>query len=99
MNADDPGGTVIRCAKPTVAQAPCDFRSLRRLIKSEHRERQLPLLQGTIEETTAYNLWKVDQQGFHWIQVPLLEKNWEGNKEPSAAKRARVSIPIPFASR
>lgn len=53
-------------------------------------------IQGTIAETTAYSLLKIDQQGFHWIQLPLPGQSWEAGKELSAAERARVSIPDAF---
>ena len=53
-------------------------------------------IQGMIPETTAYSLSKVDQQGFHWIQLPLPGQSWEEDKELTAAERARVGIPDSF---
>ncbi len=53
-------------------------------------------IQGMISETTAYSLSMVDQHGVHWMQLPLPGQNWEGNRELSAAERARVSIPDSF---
>ncbi|WP_263384811.1 L,D-transpeptidase [Granulicella arctica] len=51
---------------------------------------------GAVSETTAYTLSKVDQQGFHWLQLPLPGQSWEGNRELPAEERARVTMPDTF---
>ncbi|MGF7183312.1 hypothetical protein [Tunturiibacter psychrotolerans] len=54
---------------------------------------------GPVTETAAYSLSKVDDQGFHWMQLPLPGQNWTGSREVSAADRARVTMPDDFRDR
>ncbi|SNS71715.1 L,D-transpeptidase catalytic domain [Granulicella rosea] len=53
---------------------------------------------GSVAETTAYSLSKIDQEGFHWIQLPLPGQSWEGSRELPLTERARVTMPDAFRS-
>lgn len=54
---------------------------------------------GPVSETVAYSLSKIDDQGFHWMQLPLPGQKWAGMKELTAADRARVTMPDDFRNR
>jgi L,D-transpeptidase catalytic domain len=54
---------------------------------------------GPVTETAAYSLSKIDDQGFHWMQLPLPGQNWTGSREVSPADRARVTMPDDFRDR
>jgi hypothetical protein len=53
-------------------------------------------IEGSVSETSAYSLVSIDPQGFHWLQLPLPGQSWTGNREMSAADRARVKMPNQF---
>ena len=53
---------------------------------------------GPVTETTAYSLSKVDEQGFHWMRLPLPGQSWEGSRELAISERARVTMPDAFRS-
>lgn len=51
---------------------------------------------GSISETTAYSLSKIDEQGFHWMQLPLPGQSWEGERDMPILARARVTMSDQF---
>lgn len=51
---------------------------------------------GMVSDTTAYSLSKIDNQGFHWMQLLLPGQSWEGNREMPASERVRVTLPDQF---
>jgi hypothetical protein len=53
---------------------------------------------GPVVETTAYSLSKVDEHGFHWMQLPLPGQSWAGSRELPLTERARVKMPDAFGS-
>ena len=53
---------------------------------------------GSVTETTAYSLSKVDPQGYHWMQLPLPGQSWEGSRELPISERSRVTMPDAFRS-
>ena len=53
---------------------------------------------GPVVETTAYSLSKVDEHGFHWMQLPLPGQSWAGSRELPLTERARVKMPDVFRS-
>jgi hypothetical protein len=56
-------------------------------------------IRGAVTETVAYSLSKIDDQGFHWMQLPLPGQKWTGTKEVTAADRARVTMLDDFRNR
>ena len=53
---------------------------------------------GSLSETTAYSLSKVDPQGYHWMQLPLPGQSWVGSRELPMSERSRVKMPDAFRS-
>ena len=51
---------------------------------------------GAVTSTTAYSLSAIDNQVFHWLQLPLPGDDWQGAHELSAVERARVQVPNAF---
>jgi hypothetical protein len=53
---------------------------------------------GPVVETTAHSLSDVDEQGFHWMQLPLPGQRLEGRQELPVTERAKMKIPAEFRS-
>ena len=51
---------------------------------------------GSVTDTTAYTLSKVDPQGHHWIQLPLPGQQVAVNDELPMSERGRVTMPDAF---
>lgn len=51
---------------------------------------------SAVSETTAYTLSKINQEGFHWLQLPLPGQTGDGDRELPASERARVTMPEAF---
>lgn len=51
---------------------------------------------GSVTDTTAYTLSHVDEQGFHWTQLPLPGQPEDENSELPMSKRGRVTLPDAF---
>jgi hypothetical protein len=55
-------------------------------------------IKGSVTETTAYSLSKIDQQGYHGMELPLPGQRWDGVRELPLSERARVTMPDSFRS-
>ena len=53
---------------------------------------------GSVTDTTAYSLAKIDPQGYHWMQLSLPGQPSDDNRELPMSERGRVTMPNPFRS-
>lgn len=51
---------------------------------------------GSVTDTTAYSLAKIDPQGYHWMQLPLPGQPTNDNRELPMSERGRVTMPDAF---